>query len=155
MEEETLERLLMSCGTQIIDIYRKKLSEFNVNASGTLGNNLNCFVQVDTEVYELCLRIQDYWKYVEDGRQPGTFPNVDALKKWIQVKPILPRPFNGKLPSLNSLAYLIGRKIEREGIEGKHLLAATLEELDKMQIIEQGVDDKIKDEIKITFNTLK
>lgn len=155
MEEETLDRLLASCGTQIIDIYRKKLSEFNVNSTGTLGNNLSCFVQIGEEVYELCLRIQDYWKYVEDGRNPGSFPNVDALKKWIQAKPILPRPYNGKLPTIDTLAYLIGRKIERDGIEGKHILAATLEEVDKMQIIEQGVDSKIQDQINITFNTLK
>lgn len=81
MEEETLERLLNSCGTQIIDIYRKKLSEFNVNTTGLLGNSLSCFVQIGDEVFELCLRIQDYWKYIEDGRQEGSFPNVNALKK--------------------------------------------------------------------------
>lgn len=155
MEAQALEQLLNSCGEQIIDIYRKKLSEFNINASGKLGNDLSCFVQIEDDVYELCLQIQDYWKYVEDGREAGTFPNVDALKRWIQVKPILPRPYNGVLPSINSLAYLIGRKIQRDGIEGKHILAATLEEVDKMQIIEQGVDKKIQDEITITFNTLK
>lgn len=155
MEEATLEVLLTRCGEQLINIYRKKLSQYNANASGTLGNSLNCFVQYDSECYELFIQIQDYWKCVEYGRKPGSFPNVNALIKWIQVKPVLPRPYKKRLPSQESLAFLIGRKIKNDGIPAKPLLAETLEELDKMQIIEQRIDEKIKDDITVTFNTLK
>lgn len=39
------------------------------------------------------------------------FPKIDAIKKWIRTKPIRGNH------SLNSMAYLIGRKIYNEGIQ--------------------------------------
>lgn len=61
------------------------------------------------------------------------FPPVSAILKWISVKPIIPRPDkNGKIPSPQSLAFLIGRKIEQEGIAPHPALATTLEELDRL-----------------------
>lgn len=61
------------------------------------------------------------------------FPPVSALLDWISVKPIIPRPMNnGKIPTPETLAYLIGRKIEAEGIEPHPALATTIEELDKI-----------------------
>lgn len=61
------------------------------------------------------------------------FPPVDALIQWIKVKPVIPRPDKrGRIPSPNSLAYLIGRKIERHGIDPHPTLATTIQELDAM-----------------------
>lgn len=155
MIDDTLNRVLESCGDQLINLYRTKLTQEGAIASGTLTNAISAFVQTDGEVYELCLRLQDYWKYVENGREPGTFPNLESLKKWIRIKPVIGRAYNGKLPTIDSLAFLIGRSIMRNGIKPKPLLAASLEELNKMQLIEQQVDDSIKDQINVTFNTLK
>lgn len=159
MEETALEQRLNSilslCGDQVIELYRKQLDSQGINASGRLGNSLSAFVQFEDNSYELCLRIEDYWKYIDEGRQPGSFPNIEAIKKWIQIKPILPRPYNGKLPTINQLAFLIGRKIEREGIKPKYILAQSLQELDRMQIIEQGISEAIKDEVDLAFIELK
>lgn len=155
MEKDALEELLETCGDEIIDIYRKKLAQNKVNATGSLGNNLSCFVQIEGDIFELCISIQDYWKYIENGRKEGKFPNLNALIKWIQAKPILPRPYRGKLPSTETLAFLIGRKIQKDGIAPKPMLAETLEEIDKMQLIEQGIDASIRKDISITFNKLK
>ena len=63
----------------------------------------------------------DYWKYIENGRNPGKFPPTSKILEWIMVKPVIPRPDqNGKLPTPKQLAYLIGRKIANEGYEGSH-----------------------------------
>lgn len=155
MEETTLTNILSLYGDKIIDIYRKKLAETDSNASGKLGNTMSFFVDYNDGSYELCLRMQDYWKWLEEGRKPGSFPNITSLKKWVEVKPIIPRMVNGKLPTLESLTYLIGRKIEEKGVEGKHLLSNTLEETEKMNLIEQEVDKRIDNEITLIFNTLK
>lgn len=56
-----------------------------------------------------------YSEYLEDGREPGKFPPVDKIVKWIQDKPIIPRDNI----SVSSLAYLIGRKIAAEGWDRK------------------------------------
>jgi hypothetical protein len=46
--------------------------------------------------------LPEYWKYVEDGRKSGKYPPLETIKKWIEVKPVLPRPLaNGKLPTTN------------------------------------------------------
>ena len=72
----------------------------------------------------MVVHLRDYWKYIEDDTRPH-FPPPDALLRWVQVKPTLPRPFilNGKEVSPKSLAYLIGRKISRVGTKGTHDLA--------------------------------
>lgn len=131
MKDDLIVLLLEQYGDQIINDYRRKLAEGNANASGLLGNSLKTEVTYDDEVYEVSLRIQDYWKYLEYGREPGRFPNIDAIKRWIMVKPVLPTPTkNGKLPTIDQLTFLISRKIAREGIEPRMFLTNTIEELD-------------------------
>lgn len=76
------------------------------------------------------------------------FPPVSAIMDWISVKPVLPRPDSeGKLQKLRpkSLAFLIGRKIEEEGIEPHPALATTIEELDK--IYHKRISDALRHDI--------
>lgn len=81
MEDNVLYNILEQYGNQIINDYRRKLADFQVNASGRLGNSLRTEVHSEDGVYEVTLNIEDYWRYVEYGRLPGSFPNIDALKK--------------------------------------------------------------------------
>ena len=66
--------------------------------------------------YKIYLILQDYWKYVEYGRKPGTFPNVGKIQEWIKIKPVIPRPLtNGIVPTEKQLSFLIGRSIKEKG----------------------------------------
>jgi len=56
----------------------------------------------------------DYTEYLEDGRKPGKFPPIDKIKQWIIDKPIAYSDI-----SLSSLAFLIARKISKEGWKRK------------------------------------
>ena len=56
----------------------------------------------------------DYTEYLEDGRKPGKFPPIDKIKQWIVDKPIAYSDI-----SLSSLAFLIARKISKEGWKRK------------------------------------
>jgi hypothetical protein len=90
-------------------------------------------VVVGDQAYEVSLTLQEYWKYIESGRQPGKFPPVKALLDWISVKPIIPRPdADGRIPTPKQLSFLIGRKIKEEGIKPFPALETTKEELDKI-----------------------
>lgn len=112
-------------------------------ASGELQNSATWRVEETATTYNIIFNLEDYYYYVEVGRKAGSFPNLDAIKRWIDQKPILPRPYvlkSGKqvLPTKNQIAFLIGRKIQDEGIEGKYY-------------IEQAVDfyyDDLADELK-------
>lgn len=84
-------------------------------------------VEVDGDTYIVQIDLQEYWKYIEygtKGRLTGNparrFPPPSAILNWIQVKPVIPRPgANGRLPTPESLAFLIGRKIRDYGTEGR------------------------------------
>lgn len=56
---------------------------------------------------------EDYTEVLEDGRKPGKFPPIKAIEQWILDKNI---KIEGKI-KISSLAYLIARKIAKEGTE--------------------------------------
>lgn len=150
-KDDLLILILKQYGNEIINTYRRKLYEGGSTATGTLGNTISATVNAEDGIYEVNLNIQEYWKYLEYGRLPGKFPNIDAIRKWIQVKPVIPYTYNGKLPTLNELTFLISRKIANKGIEPTYYLNRTLDEIDMQpledavtQSLEQKLDDSLK-----------
>lgn len=119
-------QVLMDLARDIEDNYKEQLA-----ASGRYTTEYALIDSVRTQVragdsgYEVVMNLNDYWKYVENGTKPH-FPPPDKILTWIQIKPIIPRPDAlGRTPTENQLAYLIGRKIAREGTEGTHDLEKT------------------------------
>jgi len=69
-----------------------------------------------------------YTEYLVNGRPPGKYPPIDIIKEWISVKPI---QIIGERITVSSLAFLIARKIAREGTEifkkgGSDLISAVI-----------------------------
>ncbi len=140
-------------GQKLITLYREKLDEENVNASGKLYNSLQQIIQIDGDKYELDLRLEDYWKYVENGRKAGKWPPVDKIKEWIRIKPVLPYPDNnGRLPTESQLAFLIGRKIANEGITPRPLLERSIDEIDFEKEIKIAVQADIEAYLKVKWD---
>lgn len=85
----------------------------NSNATGTLVNSFTYDYGVDVETgrYWVDISMEDYWKYVNDGRKAGRMPPVEKIRDWILVKPIKPQPYT-YTPSVKSLAFLIQRSIK-------------------------------------------
>ena len=105
---------------ELIEQYKSNLESNGHDASGNLANSVTFEVHVNDYDFGIELNLSDYWIYVEEGRGPGKFPPPDAILNWINVKNIMPHEINGKLPSEQSLAFLIGRKIAEEGTRGTH-----------------------------------
>lgn len=146
---DILDKILMQYGDEIIRVYRHK--EAQSKASGLLGNSLRCTVQVSDGIYELCLHIQDYWKYVEYGRQPGKFPPLDVIKQWIQIKPVIPDARSGKVPTVEQLTYLISRSIAMNGIPAKNYLGSTLEMIKQDPTLNESVHKNIESRVDLIF----
>ena len=145
-----LQKVLEGYARDAEELYKKKIADGGHNASFSLAESVKSRVVVGDISYKVTINLNHYWKYLERGRQgkisspmphhsmdlPPTkaaFPPVNAIINWINIKPILPRPMkNGKFPTIRSLAYLIGRKIEQYGIEPFPAMAETIEELDKI-----------------------
>lgn len=134
---------------------KAKLESNGTNASGDLSKSIKGIVKFDGKYVTVSIRLNEYWKYIENGTKPH-FPPVDAIKKWISVKPVLPRPLaSGKLPTENQLAYLIGRKISRFGTKHKPFLNNTKEEFDlvgkvynaTLELITKQLEQEINEEL--------
>lgn len=137
---------------EVMKRYQDELIRDNKIATGNLLNNINYVIEKnDTQIW-VGLKLEDYWKYVEYGREPGKFPPVDKIREWISAKPILPNADSrGKLPTPEQLAYLVGRKIALEGIEAGTQLTRTLEEFNQLyeERIIQAVSDDLDKELDI------
>lgn len=128
-----LERVLTEFAEELKAQYQYNLAQNNRFATRNLMSSVDYIVKYGNNSYVVSLKLQDYWKYVENGRPP-TQNNGDgslrrAILSWIKAKPVLPTPINGKLPTPEQLAYLISRKIHREGTQGTHDLRNATEDI--------------------------
>lgn len=114
-----LENALSDFTKEFVSNYKSLLLRDGKKASGNLISSLKpVSIQFTNNKIEADISIASYWKYVEYGRRPGKFPPVNKILDWIKVKPVIPRPMNGlKPPTEPQLAFLIARKIAREGIK--------------------------------------
>ena len=123
-----LQKVLQDLANDIRDNYKEHL-QFNdrytekgvpTGYSQRLIDSVKTQVVVGDNAYEVTMTLNDYWKYVEEDTRPH-FPPPNKIHEWVQIKPVIPRPGkNGRIPSPQSLAYLIGRAISRHGTEGTH-----------------------------------
>lgn len=139
---------------QFIQAVREDLAQQNINASSKLSKSLKSVVKQKGKWIEISISLEDYWKYIEYGTRPH-FPPIQAIRKWIDVKPILPRPMKGKLPTKDQLAFLIARKISKVGTRPKPFLNKTISDfnlIDKvydllLNQIQQQINKQINDEL--------
>ena len=102
-----------------VSTYKSLLIRDNKKATGNLVSSIKPLkIDFANNKMQGSIDIASYWKYVEYGRRPGKFPPVNKILDWIKVKPVIPRPLNGlKPPTEAQLAFLISRKIARDGIK--------------------------------------
>lgn len=123
---ENLYNTLQEYAQELRNRYQDALINEDKIATGELLNSVEYILESGDTSISVSLKLKDYWKYVENGRQPGKFPPIDKIREWVSVKPVLPHPDkNGKLPTEQQLTYLIARKIANEGIEPTNALKNT------------------------------
>lgn len=115
-------RVLEEYILELASLYQTKLRNAGHMSSGKLDNSIN----VDVTGPDFSLVLQDYWKYLEWDTKPH-FPPVNSIKDWIKQKPVIPQGNT----STDQLAFLIGRKISRDGTKGGHYLEESMNELDR------------------------
>ena len=145
---------------QIVEMYRDNLSKEKVDASGQLSRTADFDLDFDEYHVTIYLILESYYRYVEVGRNRSTgkfgrWANKYAdIERWVRQK--IARgtfvPSHGHTvprteKEIKSVSYLIARKITKFGFyglhhEGKHILERTMDEVEKL-----GILDKIIDEI--------
>ena len=93
-----------------------------------------------------------YYYYLVHGRAPGKQPPVEAMLSWIQKRGIQPTDISQK-----SLAYLVARKIAREGTDiytGKRPGLALKDILkERNEQFSQELREKYREDIKESIGT--
>lgn len=118
--------------------YKKILQDKNKIASGALYN-FTYTAEFKDGHFLVYFTLPDYWKYVEEGRAPGKIPPLEAIKQWIQVKPLIPTPDKyGKVPTNEQLAFLISKKIGRDGIPATHSLQEAI--YNKIPLVDEFIN---------------
>lgn len=156
-ESETFDNLtqaLWEYGEEVKDLYQRRLAADGKKATGNLINNISVKVSYKGLNYVVYLELEDYFKYVEEGA-PAHWPPRDKILDWIKVKPILPTPDeNGKLPTQETLAFLISRamagkspnqanlKNPEGGIKAGHQLRDTIQAVNNyyMPILQEALE---------------
>lgn len=88
-------------------------------ASGNWETELESNIDRTLKGYRIRLLGSYYTYWMENGRRPGKFPPINVIRQWIDDKGIIPY---GNI-SRDSLAFLIARKIARDGYKGRPVVA--------------------------------
>lgn len=115
---------------EIVRLVDQMAADYRANLPVASGNlkNFTYGCEFNGSLFEVYFNLPEYWKYVENGRKAGKMPPIDAIKRWMLVKPVVPKAGkNGKIPTPNQTAYLIARSIGEKGIPAGHQLSDTLQ----------------------------
>lgn len=158
---ENLIETLQEWGEIIAQQYKDTLNNEGITASGKLVNSVKTVFSQNGSLFEVSLSLEDYWKSIEYGRPPtknsGNGELRRAILEWITVKPVIKRPYNGKLPTDEQLAYLISRKIHTLGYEGRQPLQRTIDELraDIIRDITEAVQKDLNKDVLVMLHTIE
>lgn len=121
--------------------FKEALVNENVNASGDMDRKTETVILSADNFVSGSVRTLGYWKYSNFGRGAATKSGAgkgvvkDRIKKWIDDKglPEWKRKkkdgTDGKNMTRDEQAFLITRKIQREGYEGKDYLTPIINDL--------------------------
>lgn len=146
----TLGSILEKRANDLILAIRKNLEENDSIATRKLIQSIHPRIKIFGNVFSMELLMEDYWKFVEDGRKPGKQPPLESIMKWITDKGINLGAFSTRRKKTikalknktirkgfrqrskdslrKSLAFLIARKIGKRGIKPTHFLSKVVNE---------------------------
>ena len=129
-------RIVQNWGNELIAQMQNRLRANKTNASSSLSQSIEPQIKGTQSGYRLTVLMQDYWFYVENGRKPtkggGNGELYKNIYEWIRYK----RPMQQKIAqspdriaATKSLAYVITRKIHREGTKAQPFVTPSLKQV--------------------------
>jgi hypothetical protein len=119
------------------------LQENNKIATGYLISSIIYSVVIKGDNVEVEFANAEYGKYVDEGRLPGKFPPLDAIKEWCQVKGIP-----------ESAAFPIAKSIAENGIPPVQFLDVPFNNADKLvELISEQLTKEMTIELQRVVDT--
>lgn len=166
-----LVEVMTKYGEVFVEKYRQGLIDKDAIVTRNLFNEVHYTLVCGKDAFVLSLATPKYAEYLENGtgtyagRQPY-WPPKGPIAEWIRVKQIVPYPYNGKLPTVEQLEYLIRRSFAglskkhpgEGGIKPRKIYQTTLDTTkdEWMRLIKEAitedVNENIVDIIKVLYN---
>ena len=142
MKWNHLQKALETYSMYLLSAARNNMSQYY-----ELKDKISFKVDVSGNLFEVTFNAPEYWKYANYGRPPGKIPPVSAIEEWITRRRIVPES-NTSTPNATSLAYVIARKIGKEGTIGTNFLEKSLDEQKEywMSTISAAIGEDILEE---------
>jgi len=125
----TVPEVLAVYQDEIINALKTNLEEAHRVSTGTLTQSIRVDVEQDEDVVSFTLFMEDYWRFVDEGRaKGGKQPPIDAMLDFIKFRGIVPKQprrksLKPKKKSLSmdkrrkSLAFAMAKSIKEKGIK--------------------------------------
>lgn len=152
MEWKNTEKVLHEFGKSFVEYYQSLLLGDDKIATGDLFDSVKYIIEKENTSIEVCISLLEYWKYIERGRRSGTWPPIKKIEDWIIVKKINPYPYNGKIPTIKQLTYLISRKIYERGIEPNPLFKKTTDNM--VELFKDELENAVTKDVTNNFNII-
>jgi hypothetical protein len=117
---------LRQTGGFIVQRLSQGLQQDNSIASGELDKSINFNIKSTQKKIVLDITMLDYWGAVDGGRKAGKQPPIDKILEWLSYPNVRDKIRFGQNDSAfsesekKSLAFLIARKIGRQGTKGNN-----------------------------------
>ena len=99
-------------------ILKDNLMKHGKKATGNLIKSIDSELRLEESSLSFSISAEDYLEYVDRGRKPGKYPNINAISKWAKLKGIS-----------QSAVFPIARKIKEEGIKPTNVIRTTSKEI--------------------------
>lgn len=134
---QELEPALNELGRQIVLSMQETLQAKNINATGNLSRNIKYQVIGAGDDLQLQITFPEYGDYIDSGRggakRGGPQQSwAEKIIPWARAKGISPR----QGISMKSFAFLIARKINREGYKARPWIDESIS-----KVLNQDLDD--------------
>ena len=136
--------ILQRFGNKLQEDLRQSLDNKKKTTSGDLRQSINFNVKITGSIYTFALTMSDYWQWVDEGRAAGKRPPIEPIRKWVSEK----AAFGGldvKKKDVNSVAFLIARKIGKFGIKPSNFFK---------DVINDGRVGELEDELNNVFGSI-
>lgn len=138
--------ILEEFGAELVRDIGKSIKDKDLIASGELSKSVKFSIDVNLadEKYVFQLDMAPYWSAVDEGRKAGKQPPIQSIMKWLKYPNVQSKlgKENRDLSlktfkdyELKGLAYVIARKIGKEGTKATHFYSAVVTEERLNQLI--------------------
>ena len=81
---------LQMFGDNLVLLLTRNIEDQDISATGTLSDSITFRIQPIGLGFSFQLLIEDYYIFVDQGREKGKMPPVNKILEWIKAKPVIP-----------------------------------------------------------------